>query len=161
MGVLAIDPSNLILRTTVVYGPEKFGRNFVYQLSRKLMARETMRVMTDQISTPTYNRDLAVMTRMLVEADACGVFNACGEELCSRFEFAVDAADALGLDVSLIQPCLTSDLAQKAARPLNAGMTLGKAKSFLAGKFKPRTVKEAIADWRSYPGDGDAPLGPS
>ena len=38
--VLAADPTALVLRTNVVYGPEKVGKNFVYQLVRKLAAGE-------------------------------------------------------------------------------------------------------------------------
>ena len=46
--------------TNVVYGPEKVGKNFVYQLCRKLGAKEEMSVPSDQVNTPTYNRDLAM-----------------------------------------------------------------------------------------------------
>merc|ERR1712039_5072 len=157
--ILAIDSAALVLRTTVVFGPEKSGKNFVYQLCGNLMARKPMRVMTDQISTPTYNRDLAVLTRMLIESGASGVFNACGAEVLSRHAFAVEAAAALGLDTSQIEPCETSVVSQVARRPLNAGMRIDKAQEFLGGKFKPRSVKEAIADWQRNPGTGNAPLG--
>eukprot|EP00931_Biecheleriopsis_adriatica_P083882 TRINITY_DN57571_c0_g1_i1.p1 TRINITY_DN57571_c0_g1~~TRINITY_DN57571_c0_g1_i1.p1 ORF type:complete len:198 (+),score=26.94 TRINITY_DN57571_c0_g1_i1:89-595(+) len=156
--VLEIDPSALILRTTVVYGPERQGKNFIYQLCKKLMAEDVVRVVTDQISTPTYNRDLAVLTRLLVEAGACGIFNACGEELLSRYDFAVHAAESLGLDASCIEPCLTADLKQRARRPLKAGMRMEKAISFLGGRFRPRTVRKAIEDWISHPGDSNVPL---
>merc|ERR1712232_260014 len=157
--LMAIDSTILILRTTVVYGPEKQGKNFIYQLCRNIAAGSRMRVVTDQISSPTYNKDLALLTRLLVQQRACGMFNACGEELLSRHDFALAAAAALGLDSSLIEPCLTSETSQKARRPLKAGMQVEKAISFLQGAFKPRTVKEAIADWRSHSESGDAPLG--
>jgi dTDP-4-dehydrorhamnose reductase len=155
--LLGIDAASLILRTTVVYGPERQGKNFIYQLCKKLGSSQSMDVITDQISTPTYNRDLAVLTRMLVDAGACGVFNACGEEVLDRHSFATIAAKELGMDAALIRPCLTSKN-PKATRPLNAGMHMGKALAFLEGRFKPKTVKEAIADWCANPGDGNAPL---
>eukprot|EP00403_Amphidinium_massartii_P019992 CAMPEP_0178411032 /NCGR_PEP_ID=MMETSP0689_2-20121128/21287_1 /TAXON_ID=160604 /ORGANISM="Amphidinium massartii, Strain CS-259" /LENGTH=496 /DNA_ID=CAMNT_0020032229 /DNA_START=13 /DNA_END=1499 /DNA_ORIENTATION=- len=150
-------PSSLILRTTVVYGPEKQGKNFLYQLCRKLGAGETMKVVSDQISSPTYNRDLATLTRMLLEADAAGIFNACGLEVLSRYDFAIAAAKALGLDPQKIQPSLTADYNQKAKRPLKAGMSMDKAKALLGSRFHMRSVQEAIADWKASQVEGDAP----
>lgn len=57
----------LIIRTTVVYGPEKRGKNFVLSLIRKLRNRERVRVPYDQISTPTYSLNLANAVSQLVE----------------------------------------------------------------------------------------------
>lgn len=76
--VLAADPEALVIRTNVVYGPEGNGKNFLYQLCRKLQAGESMNVPVDQVGTPTYNRDLALATKLLVEADAKGIFNVGG-----------------------------------------------------------------------------------
>ena len=47
--VLAADPTALVIRTNVVYGPEGNGKNFVYQLCRKLQAAEGMNVPGDQV----------------------------------------------------------------------------------------------------------------
>lgn len=156
--VMEANPDALILRTAVVYGPEKQGKNFVYQLCRKLKAGEGMKVMTDQVSSPTYNRDLAKMTRLLVDSGAPGgIYHACGPNQLSRHEFACEAAKALELDVSLIATVTTPELNQKATRPLAAGMRVDKVVSMLDG-FKPKSVAEAIADWQANPGDS-IPLG--
>ena len=47
------DDSALILRTTVVYGPEQEGKNFVYQLVRRIVGNKGMLVVDDQRSSPT------------------------------------------------------------------------------------------------------------
>ena len=47
--VLAADPAALVIRTNVVYGPEAVGKNFAYQLVRKLKAKESMSVPDDQV----------------------------------------------------------------------------------------------------------------
>mmetsp|Transcript_126993 Transcript_126993/g.201435 ORF Transcript_126993/g.201435 Transcript_126993/m.201435 type:complete len:510 (-) Transcript_126993:271-1800(-) len=151
-GLLAEVPQALVLRTTVVYGPEIQGKNFIYQLCRKLSASSNMQVVTDQISTPTYNRDLALMTRLLVDQDASGIFNACGLERMGRYEFALMAADILGHDRSLIQPVRTEDHASAARRPLSAGMKIEKLLDVLGGRFKPRSVRESLQDWMRNPG---------
>ena len=60
--VLETDPTALVVRTTVVYGPEPQGKNFVAQLRGRLGRGERLRVPQDQVSTPTYNVDLAART---------------------------------------------------------------------------------------------------
>lgn len=158
--VLDADPEALVIRTNVVYGPESAGKNFIYQLCRKLQAREGMSVPVDQIGTPTYNRDLADATKALVEAGASGVVNVGGSESLGRLAFAEAACAALNdlrkgevtavLDPKLLTGVTTSNAGQAAKRPLTSGLTLDKAYSLIPG-WKPRTVKEALAHWMANP----------
>ena len=46
--VLGADPGALVIRTNVVFGPEGVGKNFAYQLVRKLKAGDAMNVPSDQ-----------------------------------------------------------------------------------------------------------------
>jgi dTDP-4-dehydrorhamnose reductase len=64
----------LILRTTVVYGQDFGQKNYVYSLMRLLAAGKTMRVPQDQVSTPTYNRDLAAATIALAQRGVSGTY---------------------------------------------------------------------------------------
>ena len=68
----------LILRTTVVYGQDFGQKNYVYSLMRVLGAGKEMKVPEDQVSTPTYNRDLAKATIEMARVGAQGIFHACG-----------------------------------------------------------------------------------
>jgi dTDP-4-dehydrorhamnose reductase len=144
--ILDIHPNPLIVRTTVVYGPDKQGKNFLYTLRRLLTAGQTMRVPSDQISSPTYNEDLADATVELVTLGASGIFNVCGPEIVSRFDFALQAASILGLDQNLLQPVTTDQLNQKAPRPLRAGMLIDKLRSTLKTNAM-RPNQQAIAAW--------------
>lgn len=117
---------HLIIRTTVVYGWEKRGKNFVMNLINRLNKKEKVKVPFDQIGTPTYVDDLARAVTTLVKLDKKGVFNVAGRDLLGRLEFAKIAADVFGLDVNLIMPVSTEELHQKAKRPLNAGMIIDK-----------------------------------
>lgn len=112
----------LILRTTVVYGPDPGAKNFIYSLMRNLQAGLPMRVPLDQVSTPTYNLDLALVAQALAERGATGVMHVCGPELLSRLEFARRVAAELGLEEALIVGVPTADLGQRAPRPLDAGL---------------------------------------
>jgi dTDP-4-dehydrorhamnose reductase len=86
-------PRALIIRTTVVYGPDPAGKNFLYSLLRALREGRPFRVPSDQISTPTYNRDLARATVALVASGATGVFHVAGSEVVSRLQFALRAVE--------------------------------------------------------------------
>lgn len=143
--VLRAHPGALVLRTTVVYGPDARGKNYVYSLMRNLRAGRRMRVPADQISTPTYNRDLVRATLGLVAAGASGVWHLCGPELLGRMEFALEVAKFLGLDGTLLDPVPTAELGQRAPRPLAAGMAISKLQSRFPG-LPMRTVAESLAD---------------
>jgi dTDP-4-dehydrorhamnose reductase len=116
----------LIIRTTVVYGWEQQGKNFVYRLIKALQAQQPIKVPIDQIGNPTYAPNLAQISVALACSDARGVYHVAGLERVNRYEFAVKTATVFGLDASLIRPVTTQELNQAAPRPLNAGMTVDK-----------------------------------
>lgn len=122
--VLAANPRALALRTTVVYGPEPQGKNFVYQVLRCGRAGGRMLVPTDQRSSPTYNVDLAAVSVELVERALSGVFHVAGPEVLDRYTFALRTCEAFGLDPAFITPVTTAELRQRAARPLGAGLRI-------------------------------------
>ncbi|MFC1959452.1 SDR family oxidoreductase [Chloroflexota bacterium] len=118
--------SFLIIRTTVVYGWEPQGKNFIIRLQNTLAKNQTLRVPIDQVGSPTYAPDLAQATLQLANTDHQGVFNIVGPQQANRYEFALEAARAFALDPDLIQPVTTAEFNQIAPRPLNAGMTTTK-----------------------------------
>lgn len=157
--VLKADPSALVIRTNVVFGPEGVGKNFVYQLIRKLRAGEPMTVPNDQVNTPTYNRDLARATMLLVKKGASGLFNIGGCEVLDRLAFANAVVDSLNtldpflgfkFDAGLLKGVATSNAGQTAMRPLASGLKLDKIKAVLP-EWKPSTIHEALADWMQRP----------
>jgi dTDP-4-dehydrorhamnose reductase len=153
--VLAACPAALVLRTTVVYGPEPQGKNFIYQLIRNLKAGKTMTLPSDQLSTVTFNRDLARASVELAQAGESGVWNACGPQLIDRFAFGSLAAKVFGLDAGLLRPSSTADMKQKARRPLAAGLRTDKLvgrlgwspRDPLAGLESMRSELEANGQW--------------
>jgi dTDP-4-dehydrorhamnose reductase len=146
--VLAACSHALVLRTTVVYGQDFGQKNYVYTLMRTLAAGKTMRVPQDQISTPTYNRDLAIATVALVDRGATGIFHLCGPERVNRLEFARSIAASLSLDKNLLSGVPTSALGQKAPRPLSAGLSIEKLRR-LYPDLKMRTIADGLTDCRS------------
>lgn len=126
--VLAADPDALLVRTTVVFSLCPGDRNFLMQLLDRLGAGERMRVPVDQVSSPTYAPFLGDAIAELATR-ASGVLNVAGAEVMDRFTFATRAARALGLDPRLIVPVRTSQLGQRARRPLRAGLLVDRLES--------------------------------
>jgi dTDP-4-dehydrorhamnose reductase len=112
----------LIVRTTVVYGEEPQGKNFVCRLLESLREGREIAVPADQVGTPTYAPTLADAVLDLIAAGARGVINVAGRRLATRYELAREIADVFGEDPDLVRPVPTSELGQLAARPLRAGL---------------------------------------
>jgi dTDP-4-dehydrorhamnose reductase len=121
----------MIVRTTIVYGWEPQGKNFIYRLLAALRTGEEIAVPADQIGTPTYAPVLADAVYDLLATDIHGVINIAGRQLAKRDEFARAAARAFGEDPDLIKPVLTSELGQAAPRPLRAGLCADVAEELL------------------------------
>ncbi len=135
----------LVIRTTVVYGPEPAGKNFLYTLLRYPSQGQRVRVAADQVSTPTYNRDLAEATLALVGVGASGVVHVAGPEQMDRLQFAREVAGDFGLREDLIDGVTTASLGQKAARPLQSGLVTRRLEELLPA-FRRHTVREALAE---------------
>ena len=139
-------PEALVIRTTTVYGPDSNRKNFLYSLRKSLADTKVFRIPDDQISTPTYNVDLAATAVALTESEAKGVFHVAGPDVVSRLEFARRAALAMGLDTSRLSGVSTAELAQIAARPLRGGLLTGKLAAHLP-KVRMRGIEEGASDW--------------
>lgn len=120
-----------VVRTALVYGHVPGGRtNFVQWLVGELRAGRRVRVVTDQINTPTLADDLAaVLLRLATGAPETGegILHVAGPDLLSRRDWARAIVDHFGLDADLIDLTTTAGLAQRAQRPLKSGLRTTRA----------------------------------
>jgi dTDP-4-dehydrorhamnose reductase len=123
--VRAVGGAYLILRTAWVYSLR--GHNFVTRVLELAQQQETMRIVDDQISNPTWARMLAETTAQVLAKDADhdfrrpGIYHLAGDGFASRYEWAVNILKcAVSVDdaVKDIAPAKTSDFPTAAARPL-------------------------------------------
>jgi len=147
--VLSACPEALILRTTIIYGPEEQGKNFIYQMVDALQKGKEFFCAKDQIGTPTYNRDLVRMAVGLVKANAKGVYNCVGKEVFDRYTFACKCATLLGYDQDLITGVTTCEAVEgnKAKRGLKLGLNMEKTLKFLDQKYHPNSLQKNLEDW--------------
>lgn len=119
----------VIGRTTVLFGRAPNVRpSFVAWLVDKLSRGERIRVVDDQIGSPTLADSLARMLVGLLDSDRGGIYNTVGDSILDRHAFAVMAARLFGLEPALIDRIKTPELGQPAPRPLRAGLIMDKFK---------------------------------
>jgi dTDP-4-dehydrorhamnose reductase len=125
-----------IVRTVLVYGKPMTGRENLLSIVRnKLLNGETYQVVNDQVRTPTYVGDLANGISQIIEQAQQGIFHLCGDEILTPYEMAMQAAQYLKLDSSLLIKTSSSNFKQPAKRPLVTGLDISKAKQVLG--FSP------------------------
>jgi dTDP-4-dehydrorhamnose reductase len=134
---------HIIARTMVLFGQAPGVKaNFALWLVQSLQARQSVRIVDDQIGNPTLVDDLAYGLLRAIELGKTGLYHIGGRDIISRYEFAVRLARVFGLDESLITPIKTSSLKQPAARPLKSGLITLKAEVELG--FKPSSVEHGL-----------------
>ena len=120
---------HVIVRTAWLYS--EYGRNFLKTMLRLTAERESLRVVADQVGSPTYALDLAraiasILTdyskqrptlAQAVPYAKAGTYHYSGEGVCSWYDFAVAIAQASGHTHCRIEPCLSSEYPSPVSRP--------------------------------------------
>lgn len=109
-----------ILRISWVFGIN--GNNFIRTMLRLSNDHDTLRVVCDQIGSPTYAHDLAPLICDLLATEKYGTYHATNEGVCSWAEFAEAIMKAADRPTRII-PVTTEEYGAKAARPLNSRMS--------------------------------------
>jgi dTDP-4-dehydrorhamnose reductase len=97
--------------------------NFAMWLHNELKNGRPVRIVRDQVASPTLADDLARAILAVAGANVHGVFHTAGRTPLSRYDFAVKLAELFGFDTELITPIVTSELKQVAKRPMNSSLT--------------------------------------
>lgn len=107
----------LIFRTAWLYS--SFGKNFVKTMQQLTADRDSLKVVFDQVGTPTYARDLADVIFKVIEEeqfDKQGIYHFSNEGVCSWYDFAKEICDLSG-NTCDIQPCHSDEFPSKVKRP--------------------------------------------
>ena len=109
----------IIIRTAWLYS--EFGNNFLKTMLRLTAEKESLNVVFDQVGTPTYAGDLALVIFSIIEGNIYigneGTYHFSNEGVCSWYDFATEIAIAAGHDGCNIQPCHSSEFPSKVIRP--------------------------------------------
>lgn len=105
-----------IFRTQWLFG-RRGKRNFVKSILRNARDKGGLRVVTDEVGTPTYTGDLAGIIYRVCVSGKYGLYHATNQGVCSRFEFARRIIDLAGWKDVPVEPIVYSDLDLPCPRP--------------------------------------------
>lgn len=118
---LALDnnPKTIVIRTSWVYSSH--GNNFVKTMLRLMKEKDELKVVNDQIGSPTYAADLAsailqIITRLAAGNTQYGIYQFSNEGQISWYDFAVAIRTLAGLSCTVL-PIPTKDFPTPAKRP--------------------------------------------
>ena len=145
--VRALAPRWTIVRTAWMYG--KHGRNFVKAICEKAAAGGPLRVVDDQVGSPTFATDLAEAIACLLARDLTGIFHLTNAGACSWHAFAAAILRLTGQTQVPLKRMSSAELDRPAQRP--AFSVLENAAWHRAGLPPLRPWQEALADMLAAP----------
>ncbi len=109
-----------IVRTSWLYG--RGANNFIGKIVQAARSGQALKVVVDEIGSPTYTGDLADFLSALIRTTRYGVYHASNAGYCSRYELAAAALKVLDIADVHVQPISAMDLSRPARRPRNSAM---------------------------------------
>ncbi|MDY6797115.1 MAG: dTDP-4-dehydrorhamnose reductase [Actinomycetota bacterium] len=114
--IASIPDGYYVFRTQWLFG--KFGkRNFVKSILHNARDKGSLRVITDEVGTPTYTEHLADIIHRVCLSGRFGVYHATNQGYCSRYEFARNILEAAGWSDIPVEPIVYADLDLPCPRP--------------------------------------------
>jgi dTDP-4-dehydrorhamnose reductase len=108
-----------IVRTSWAFGIN--GNNFINTMLELAKKGSRVTVVNDQIGSPTYTKDLAVLLAEMIVSDRYGIYHVTNEGICSWFEFACEIFRQAGRKMQVV-PVKSEAYPSRARRPLNSRM---------------------------------------
>lgn len=128
-GIISTNCNHVILRTAWLYS--EFGKNFVKTMLNLTASKPQLKVVFDQVGTPTYAYDLAKAISVIVDDyknessnfnqwaaySKTGIYHYSNEGVCSWFDFTKMIAKYSGQTLCDIQPCHSDEFPSPVKRP--------------------------------------------
>ena len=134
-----------IVRISWVFGIS--GNNFIRTMMKLSNTHDKLSIVDDQVGSPTYTRDLAVLLADMAETNRYGIYHATNEGFCSWYDLAAETFRQRGLSVK-VEPVSSAEYPTKAVRPHNS--RLSKASLDRAGFHRlppwPDAVRRYLAE---------------
>lgn len=127
--IAATGCQHIIIRTAWLYS--QWGKNFVKTMRQLTATHPTLKVVFDQVGTPTFAGDLADVIAHIIETEQTGktgIYHFSNEGVCSWFDFAKVICELSG-NTCDIQPCYSSEFPSPVQRPHFSVLDKSKLKS--------------------------------
>ena len=116
--IIATGCNHVIIRTAWLYS--EFGKNFCKTMMNLTATKPELKVVFDQVGTPTYALDLAEAIKAVLkkfDGSQTGVYHYSNEGVCSWFDFTKMIAEYNGSTECKVQPCYSCDFPSPVKRP--------------------------------------------
>ena len=143
---------HFIVRASALFGvagSSGKGGNFIETMLRLAEERQELKVVNDQVFSPTYTRDLAGKIAQLITTEYYGIFHITNRGVCSWYEFTVEILRLAGIKTPII-PITSDQYPQKARRPRYS--VLDNYHLRLLGMDDMRPWQEALKDYLAVRG---------
>jgi len=134
---------HIIIRTAWLFGCD--GPNFIRTILAAARNGRHLRVVNDQLGSPTYTVDLAENSVRLVEAGVRGTYHVTNGGTCTWYELARFALDCVGMGLARVDPVTTAEYPRPAPRPANS--VLANARLLSEGFPALRHWTEAVREY--------------
>ena len=150
--IIGIGCNHVIIRTAWLYS--EFGKNFCKTMMNLTATKPELKVVFDQVGTPTYALDLAKAINVVLEkfdGSQSGVYHYSNEGVCSWFDFTKMIAEYNGTTECKVNPCYSSDFPSPVTRPSYSVLDKSKIKSVFGVEIPYWTdsLKKCITNLKS------------
>jgi len=140
--VMNLASSWCIARTSTPYGLHPTKKSFPIWVANNLKAKNEIKVLVDQYTSPTYVHNLSRMLVEIAKRQIVGLFHLAGSTRISRYEMAELTAEKLNLDKKLLIPVSLAEMKWPAKRPKDSSLDVSLAFSLL--KEKPFIIEQGL-----------------
>lgn len=145
--IVATGCNYVIIRTAWLYS--EFGKNFCKTMMNLTATKPQLKVVFDQVGTPTYALDLAKAIAVVVEkfdGSQTGVYHYSNEGVCSWFDFTKMIAEYNGTTECDVQPCHSDEFPSPVKRPAYSVLDKTKIKDVFGVKvpYWTESLKQCI-----------------
>lgn len=137
-----------IVRTAWLYG--RYGKNFVKTILKLAREKSELKVVDDQVGSPTYAKDLAQGIKELLCGAPYGIYHLTNSGICSWYDFARKILELAGINIK-IKPITSGQLDRPAKRPSFSVLENFCLKETMG--FSMRSWQKALKEYMQETGD--------
>jgi dTDP-4-dehydrorhamnose reductase len=147
--VQELGKKGLIVRTQWLYG--RYGKSFVSTILRQAKEKKVLKIVDDQIGSPTYTVDLSEAISALIQHRADGIFHVVNRDYCTWYTFGRKILQLSGIEGVEVTPISSEELGRPAVRPAYSVLHCQKLRQETGMLLRPWS--EALGDYLSM-GEG-------
>lgn len=142
--ILQTELAASIVRPVFIYGSMlPHGRpSFIQWVQQKLLNGEKIKVVADQLRTPTYVQDLCDAITTILTFKKTGIYHIAGKDILSPYDMAITVAKVLDLNTDLIESVTSDSFPEPVRRAKKSGLFIDKAIREL--NYAPHRFEDAI-----------------